>query len=191
MDLGVCSMEDIEQASKTFAEILRFCGHRTAMRPFAAGLRMCVHIQAAMRGQDLPPEPDQTPIFGTNLDPLPAQRSLCHLRLLPEPKRHELLLGLARAHPLFTKIRCCLSNQACRSISPLRTSNASSMTCAMSSPAKLACDGIGSAFASPGVPPTSSRRKDRTATEGQHSDHQKKDGCSLVSKEKRGSDTQS
>ena len=104
MDLGVCSMEDIEQASKTFAEILRFCGHRTAMRPFAAGLRMCVHIQAAMRGQDLPPEPDQTPIFGTNLDPLPAQRSLCHLRLLPEPKRHELLLGLARAHPLFTKM---------------------------------------------------------------------------------------
>lgn len=104
VDSGVYNMETIEKITHTFQEILRFCGHRTATLPVAAGLRLCAHVQAAMQHQDLPPDPVQVPVFGSDLDPVPAQRSLCHLRLLPEPKKHELQMGLALARPLFTKM---------------------------------------------------------------------------------------
>lgn len=104
MDSGVYNMETIEEVSKTFKEILRFCGHRTATLPVAAGLRLCAHVQAAMQQQEPPPDPVQVPVFGSDLDPVRAQRSLCHLRLLPEPKKHDLQMGLALARPLFTKM---------------------------------------------------------------------------------------
>jgi hypothetical protein len=103
-DSGVYGMETIEEVAETFKEILRFCGHRTATLPFAAGLRVCAHVQAAMQQQDSPPDPVQVPLFGSDLEPVPAQRSLCHLRLLPEPKKHDLQMGLALARPLFTKM---------------------------------------------------------------------------------------
>lgn len=104
MDSGVYNMETIEEVTKTFKEILRFCGHRTATLPIVAGLRLCALVQAAMQQQDPGPEPIQVPVFGNDLDPVPAQRSLCHLRFLPEPKKHNLQMGLALARPLFTKM---------------------------------------------------------------------------------------
>ena len=109
MRLGVYTMADIQLASKTFTEILRFCGQRSATLPFVLALRLCTQLQAAMQQQqqqqqNLPPEALQVPLFGTDLDPLPDQRSLCHLRLLPEPRKHALQLGLFHARPLFTKM---------------------------------------------------------------------------------------
>ena len=97
-------METVEEVAQTFTEILRFCGHRTATLPIVAGLRLCAHVQAAMQQQDPGPEPIQIPVFGNDLDPVPAQRSLCHLRLLPEPKKHDLQMGLALARRLFTQM---------------------------------------------------------------------------------------
>lgn len=102
--LGVYSMADIQLASKTFTEVLRFCGQRSATLPFALALRLCAQLQAAMDQQSSPPESLQVPLFGTDLDPVPDQRSLCHLRLLPEPRKHALQLGLFHARPLFTKM---------------------------------------------------------------------------------------
>ena len=101
---GVYTMETIEEVAETFKEILHFCGHRTATLPLVAGLRLCAHVQAAMQQQAPPPDPVEVPVFGNDLDPMPTQRSLCHLRLLPEPKKHDLQMGLALARPLFTKM---------------------------------------------------------------------------------------
>ena len=97
-------MKTIEEVAQTFNEILRFCGRRTATLPLVAGLRLCAHVQAAMHQQDPPPDPVEVPVFGKDLDPMPTQRSLCHLRLLPEQKKHDLQMGLALARPLFTKM---------------------------------------------------------------------------------------
>lgn len=102
--LGVYTVADIQLASKTFTEVLRFCGQRSATLPFVLALRLCAQLQAAMQQQTLPPECLQVPLFGTDLDPVPDQRSLCHLRLLPEARKHALQLGLFHARPLFTKM---------------------------------------------------------------------------------------
>jgi len=103
-DSGVYNMETIEKVAQAFKQILRFCGHRTATLPVVAGLRLCAQLQAAMQQQDPEPEPAEVPVFGNDLDPMPAQRSLCHLRLLPEPKKHDLQMGLALARSLFKRM---------------------------------------------------------------------------------------